>query len=88
MSQVNWTNRYMNSTLPHPDAQAEFYDSVTSKRLFAWLIDTVITFGFAVIATVLTVFVGLLFFPLLMLVIGFVYRVATLASAGGIDPVS
>ncbi|RKF15448.1 RDD family protein [Roseovarius spongiae] len=70
----------MPHALPDPDAQPEFYDGVQVKRLIAWVIDTLVIFVLALIATVLTVFVGLLFFPLLMLVIGFVYRTATLAS--------
>ncbi len=66
--------------LPDPDTQPEFYADVPMKRLAAWVVDTVIILAFSLLATVLTVFVGLLFFPVLVLMIGFVYRTATLAA--------
>ncbi|MDE4175813.1 RDD family protein [Phaeobacter sp. PT47_59] len=66
--------------LPDPDYQAEFYEMVTAKRLFAWLIDSVIIMGLAAVAVVLTAFVGLFIWPLLYLTIGFAYRTLTIAS--------
>ncbi|QIE44744.1 RDD family protein [Pseudohalocynthiibacter aestuariivivens] len=66
--------------LPDPDTQPEFYADVPMKRLAAWGVDTVIILVFTLLATLLTAFVGLLFFPLLFLTLGFVYRTATLAS--------
>ncbi|APG47420.1 RDD family protein [Phaeobacter porticola] len=68
------------TALPDPDYQAAFYQFVTSKRLFAWLMDSVLITILASIAVVLTAFTGLLIWPLLYLVIGFVYRVATIAA--------
>ncbi len=66
--------------LPHPDHQPEFYDSVAMKRLFAWVLDTIVIVLLSVIVVMLTAFVGVFIWPLLYLVIGFIYRVATLAS--------
>lgn len=66
--------------LPDPDRQPQFYSSVTSKRLVAWIIDMVLIVGICVLIGVLTVFVGFFFFPLLVLIIGFFYRVATITS--------
>ncbi|MFT4962702.1 MAG: putative RDD family membrane protein YckC [Paracoccaceae bacterium] len=67
--------------LPDPDRQPQFYDGVTSKRLVAWIIDMILIIGVCVLIGIMTVFVGFFFFPLLVLVIGFFYRVATLTSA-------
>ncbi|GAA6190802.1 RDD family protein [Phaeobacter gallaeciensis] len=66
--------------LPHPDHQPEFYDSVAMKRLFAWVLDTIVILMLSVIIVMLTAFVGVFIWPLLYLVIGFIYRVSTLAS--------
>ncbi|CRL16155.1 RDD family protein [Phaeobacter italicus] len=68
------------SALPDPDYQAEFYQSVASKRLLAWVVDSVFIFILASLAVVLTAFTGLFIWPLLYLVIGFVYRVATISN--------
>lgn len=65
--------------LPDPVAQPEFYDSVNSKRLIAWVIDTVLIMMLVVPAVIMTAFVGLFFLPFLFLVVGFLYRVATIA---------
>lgn len=66
--------------LPDPDRQPEFYASVPSKRLLAWVIDTVLILLLCMITVVLTAFVGAFVWPLLILVIGFAYRVVTLAN--------
>lgn len=66
--------------LPDPDRQPQFYTSVPAKRLFAWLVDSVLIFLLCAIAVAMTAFVGLLIWPLLYLTIGFLYRVAALSS--------
>lgn len=66
--------------LPDPDRQPQFYAGVTTKRLLAWFIDTLIILMMCLIAVLLTAFVGAFVWPLLMLVIGFAYRVVTLAN--------
>lgn len=66
--------------LPDPDRQPEFYASVPSKRLLAWIVDTLIVLMLSLAAVVLTVFVGAFFFGLLWLVLSFCYRVVTIAN--------
>ena len=66
--------------LPDPVRQPQFYDGVTTKRLVAWIIDMVLIIGVCVFISLMTVFVGFFFFPMLVLVVGFVYRVATITS--------
>ncbi len=68
------------TALPDPDLQAEFYDSVPTKRLLAFVIDTVIILIGCIVILPFTAFTGVFFFPFLMLVVGFVYRVVTLTN--------
>lgn len=65
--------------LPDPTRERAFYQDVPTKRLIAFVVDTVIIFAVSLLALPLTAFLGLLFFPVMMGVIGFVYRFATLA---------
>lgn len=65
--------------LPDPDTQPQFYQSVPSKRLIAWVIDSAVTFVLCLGAVLVTAFVGLFVWPLLFLVLGFAYRVVTIA---------
>lgn len=65
---------------PDPDSQPEFYAGVPTKRLLAWIVDAVIVIIACVVILPFTAFSGVFFFPLMMLVVGFVYRVATLAN--------
>lgn len=67
------------SALPDPDAQPEFYTAVPTKRLLAWLVDSVLITLFCVLALILTLGIGFFFLPVLMLTVGFVYRSVTLA---------
>ena len=71
------------SHLPDPIQQPEFYDSVAAKRLGAWVVDSVITMALVLIALPFTVFTGLFFLPVMYLVVGFAYRVVTIASGSG-----
>ena len=66
--------------LPDPSRQPQFYASVPVKRLIAWLIDLALIVVLCVLALPLTAFLGLFFWPVMLLVIGFAYRVVTLAS--------
>lgn len=65
--------------LPDPINQPQFYDAVPTKRLIAWIIDTVVILALSSLIALLTI-VGLFFWPLLYLVIGFAYRVVTIAN--------
>jgi uncharacterized RDD family membrane protein YckC len=57
----------------------EFYRDVPFKRLLAWAVDAVVTTVACLVVLPFTAFTGLFFFPFLFLVVGFVYRVATIA---------
>lgn len=66
--------------LPDPAARPDFYQGVPTKRLIAWVIDMALIAILAAMALPFTAFLGVFFFPFLMLVIGFFYRWFTLAS--------
>jgi uncharacterized RDD family membrane protein YckC len=66
--------------LPDPATQGAFYANVPTKRLLAWLVDIVAIAVISVLTLPLTLFMGLFFFPALMAVIGFAYRVVSLAN--------
>ncbi|MFK7881031.1 RDD family protein [Roseobacter sp.] len=65
---------------PDPYAQSDFYKDVPLKRLMAWGVDALLTFMACLVVLPFTAFTGVFFFPLLFLVIGFVYRMITLAN--------
>ena len=65
--------------LPDPERHAEFYADVPLKRLIAWAIDAAIILVLTLIAVPFTAFTAIFFFPLLWLVVGLVYRIATIA---------
>lgn len=73
MSQPEWH-------LPDPEMQPEFYADVPMKRLIAFVVDTILIALICVAILPFTAFTGLFFFPFLMLVIGFAYRVITLTN--------
>ncbi|WP_127112302.1 RDD family protein [Shimia sediminis] len=70
---------HMDYLLPDPDTQPEFYADVPTKRLIAWVIDTVVIVAMSAVVALFTV-VGLFFFAFLLLIIGFIYRTITLTS--------
>ena len=65
--------------LADPISQPQFYRDVPMKRLGAWVVDTIVILAICVVILPFTAFTAFFFFPLLMLVVGFAYRVATLA---------
>lgn len=69
----------MTYALPDPHAQAEFYGDLPAKRFFAWLIDCALILALCLLVLPFTFFLGLFFFPLLWLVLGFLYRWVTLS---------
>ncbi len=71
---------YTASHLPDPETQPEFYADVPMKRLVAWLFDTVMIVILCVLILPFTAFTGLFFFPVMVLVIGFAYRVVTITN--------
>lgn len=67
-------------SLPDPETQPEFYADTPAKRLFAWIVDMVVTGLITVLILPFTAFVGIFFFPFLMALVGFAYRVVTIAN--------
>ena len=67
--------------LADPISQPQFYAGVTSKRLIAWVIDTIIIGILCAIIIPFTAFTGLFFLPFLFLVVGFLYRLVTITGA-------
>jgi uncharacterized RDD family membrane protein YckC len=67
------------SHLPDPIRQPEFYDSVSAKRLLAWIVDSILTLSLVLVALPFTAFTGVFFLPVMYLVIGFAYRTVTIA---------
>jgi uncharacterized RDD family membrane protein YckC len=68
------------SHLPDPAMQPEFYADVPMKRLVAWIVDTVLIVIICLLILPFTAFTGLFFFPLMVLVVGFAYRVVTITN--------
>ena len=68
------------SAIPDPIAQPEFYKDVPTKRLLAWIVDAALTLVACLIIVPFTAFTAIFFFPLLLLLVGFAYRVVTLAN--------
>jgi uncharacterized RDD family membrane protein YckC len=75
----------MTHALPDPDYQADFYADVPLKRLVAFVVDTVLILILTVLVLPLTAFTGLFFFPALAMMVGFLYRVLSIA-AGSATP--
>lgn len=71
----------MTSDYPaHLDLDPQLYAGVTLKRAIAWVFDVVMIAMLCALVLPFTAFTGIFFFPLMMLVVGFIYRWFTLAS--------
>ncbi len=66
--------------LPDPDSQPEFYQSVATKRFFAWLFDIAFISLLCTVAILLTFGMGFFILALIYAVISFVYRVVTITN--------
>lgn len=66
--------------LADPVTQPQFYKDVASKRLIAWVIDTMVIVLISMLIVPFTAFVALFFFIGLVAVVSFVYRTITLAT--------
>ena len=64
---------------PDPHAQPQFYDGIPLKRLMAWVVDVLLIAVLCIVILPFTAFTGIFFFGFLFMVVGFVYRWATLA---------
>ena len=66
--------------LPDTIAQAAFYETVPTNRLFVWILDAAIILGICLVVLPFTGFLGIFFWPLMWLVVGFAYRTITIAN--------
>ena len=64
--------------IPYPQSHPEFFESVRTKRFFAWLIDSAIVLAILIITSPFTYFVSLFLFSFFYATIDFIYRTATL----------
>ncbi|WP_298862789.1 RDD family protein [uncultured Sulfitobacter sp.] len=64
---------------PDPDMQPQFYEGVPTKRLLAWIVDTLIVGFLALLTIPFTFFISLFFLPFVFFMISFAYRVVTLS---------
>jgi uncharacterized RDD family membrane protein YckC len=71
------------SGLPDPERDRQFYEGVPARRLVAWFVDLAIILAIgvpvAVFFGIATFFFGFALFPLIVAVVGFFYRTATIA---------
>ncbi|MGB0660864.1 MAG: RDD family protein [Mangrovicoccus sp.] len=65
--------------LPDPDEASEFYEGVPAKRLFAWIIDSVLTFGISLLLVPFTAFTAIFYFLPLWALVSLVYRIVTIS---------
>ncbi len=65
--------------LPDPVREPAFYEGVTAKRGLAWVVDAALTFLLCLVVLPFTAFTALFWWPLLWLMVGFLYRWATLS---------
>ncbi len=76
------THAMYDDGLPDPDQDAQFYDGVSLRRLWAWVIDFVVTIVLSIVAILLigisTIGLGFFAAPAISMAVGFGYRWATL----------
>jgi uncharacterized RDD family membrane protein YckC len=68
------------TALPDPDHDPAFYDGVPAKRFFAWLVDVAIISTISLILGLLTLTVLLWVWPILYMVVSFLYRAGTIGA--------
>ena len=68
----------MHATMPITDTP-ELYEGVPTKRAIAWCVDVVIITIATLLSLPFTLFAGLFVLPVLYLIVGFLYRWATVA---------
>lgn len=66
--------------LPDPDRQPAFYDAVPTKRVLAFVVDLIVGVVIAALIVPFTAFTGIFFFPFLVAVVSYAYRVITIAN--------
>ncbi|QYK40263.1 MAG: RDD family protein [Paracoccaceae bacterium] len=68
------------SSLPDPERHAAFYAGTASRRVVAWVVDSLATAILTVVILPFTAFTGLFFLPLLFATVNAAWRWATLAA--------
>ena len=68
------------SALPDPHHEPRFYEGVVVKRGLAWVIDAVVITLLTFVAGILTLTLAWWLWPVAAMVLGFLYRTATLVS--------
>lgn len=71
---------YTETQIPDPHLQPEFYADIPTKRLIAWVVDSIVVAIMCIVILPLTAFAGVFFFSFLLLIVGFIYRTATLSN--------
>lgn len=66
--------------LPDPAREPAFYRGVATKRALAWVADAGMTLALCLLVLPFTAFTAIFWWPLLWMVVGFLYRWATLAT--------
>lgn len=72
----------MTEIFQHPDPfrAPQYYDSVPAKRLVAWVLDSAFSLLLTILVIPFTAFTGIFFFVPLWFLIGFGYRIVTIAT--------
>ncbi len=73
------TTTATNLGFPDPVSHGEFYADVTTKRLVAFLIDSLLIVLITIILIPLTAFIALLFFGFVGLLVSLIYRTVSLS---------
>lgn len=66
--------------LPDPVTQPEFYANVPTKRLLAWVVDTLIILLFILVIVLMTGLLAAFALPMLIFVVSMIYRTTTIAN--------
>lgn len=66
--------------LPDPTTQPEFYAHVPTKRLLAWVVDTVIVLVMLLVIVLLTGLLAAFVLPMLIFIVSMIYRTVTIAN--------
>lgn len=66
--------------LPDPERQPGFYEGVPTRRLVAFLVDSLVIALMTALIVPFTAFTALFFLPVLAMVAGFFYRTLTIAA--------
>lgn len=69
----------LSTALPDPNFEPAFYAGVRTKRVLAWVVDVILIGALSLLVLPFTAFTAVFFFPVFMLIVGFLYRWFTIA---------